>query len=69
LTGNLLTIVTLSLVKSNKNFNKLLIGLAVTDSLLILELILEMSIIGVFVKPEPLWFKLIYPFIVHPGNC
>jgi hypothetical protein len=51
LTGNLLTIVTLSLVKSNKNFNKLLIGLAVTDSLLIVELIFEMSVIGVFVSP------------------
>jgi len=55
-------------IKSNKNFNKLLIGLAVVDSILIFELMIEMSIIGAFVKPEPLWFTIIYPYIVHPGK-
>jgi len=34
---------------------------------LLLELVTEISIVGVFITPEPLWFIKIFPKIIHPG--
>ena len=54
--------------KENRNFHRLLAGLAVVDTLLILDIMLEMSVIGVFLDSEPDWYKLAYPYIFHPGR-
>ena len=51
---------------SNISFNRLLISLAVVDILLIVDMVVQKSIIGNFVKEEPLWYKLSYPFVWHP---
>ena len=36
------------------------------DILLIADLILEMSVVGVFMKQEPNWYILAYPYFIHP---
>ena len=47
-----------SIINMNDCFYKLLIGLAVIDCVLIVYLMGEISIIGVFITGEPLWFKV-----------
>ena len=64
--GNILAILVLSKDTSNISFNRLLISLAVVDILLIVDMVVQKSIIGNFVKEEPLWYKLSYPFVWHP---
>ena len=44
----------------------LLVGLAIIDSILIVDLIIEVSIVGVFMQTEPKWYIITYPFIFHP---
>ena len=38
------------------------------DTVLIIILVLEMSIVGVFMKAEPYWYVVSYPYVVHPGR-
>lgn len=64
--ANLLSICVLVKCKDNKNFHRLLASLAVIDILLITDLVFEMSIIGVFMQREPIWFILAYPYFIHP---
>jgi hypothetical protein len=45
-----------------------LAGLAIVDTVLIVILVLEMSVVGVFMKKEPLWYIISYPYIIHPGR-
>ena len=52
--------------RENRNFHRLLVGLAIVDILLIADLILEMSVVGVFMKQEPNWYILAYPYFIHP---
>lgn len=66
LIGNVLTMLIFRQIKTNKNFNNLLIILSFWDFLLILDVMGEMSIIGVFMGKEPMWFKVLYPWIIHP---
>ena len=47
-----------SIINMNDCFYKLLIGLAVIDCILIIYLMGEISIIGVFITGEPIWFKV-----------
>ena len=30
--------------------------------------VLEMSIIGIFMKTEPHWYVLVYPSLIHPAR-
>ena len=67
--ANLLSIFVLLQCKDNWNFHRLLSGLAVIDMLMITHLVLEMSILGVFVKSgEPMWYVLTYPYFIHPAR-
>ena len=50
-----------SIINMNDCFYKLLIGLAVIDCVLIIYLMGEISIIGVFITGEPIWFKVKVP--------
>ena len=51
--------------RDNRNFHLLLVGLAVIDTLLIVDLIIEVSIVGVFMQKEPKWYilVLVYKFL------
>ena len=63
--GNILTILTLRKMRTNKNFNNLLIGLSVFDTFLIVVVMIE-QIIMVFLDSEPLWYRYLYPKVFHP---
>ena len=49
--------------RDNRNFHLLLVGLAVIDTLLIVDLIIEVSIVGVFMQKEPKWYILVLVYI------
>ncbi|XP_059083030.1 uncharacterized protein LOC131880413 [Tigriopus californicus] len=66
MTGNIIAIIVLRRIKTNRNFNNLLITLSFSDFLLILDVVVEMSLIGIFMSKEPHWFKVSYPYILHP---
>ena len=67
--ANLVSILVLLQCKDNWNFHRLLSGLAIVDMLVIIHLVLEMSILGVFVKSgEPMWYILSYPYLIHPAR-
>ncbi len=66
--ANLLSIYVLLQCKENRNFHRLLAALTIVDTVLIANLVLEMSVIGVFMKKEPYWYIVTYPFIIHPGR-
>lgn len=68
LLANLLSIIVLYHCKSNRNFHRLLIGLAFVDSLLVIDLAIGTSLFGVFMKKEPRWYIWAYPYIVHPAK-
>ena len=68
LCANILSIVILLRCQNNRNFHRLLIGLAIVDILLVLDLAISTSLFGVFVKSEPRWYVLAYPLIIHPGR-
>ena len=51
--------------RDNRNFHLLLVGLAVIDTLLIVDLIIEVSIVGVFMQKEPKWYIL----VLEPSCC
>ncbi len=66
LCGNIMAVFVLQTYHTNVSFNRLLMSLAVVDSLLILDMIIQKSIIGTFVTVEPFWYKVSYPFFWHP---
>ncbi|XP_040576694.1 uncharacterized protein [Lepeophtheirus salmonis] len=69
LCGNIITILVLKGTKTNRNFNKLLMGLAVVDSLSLLSMIVEVSIINSLLPPGyilPFWYRIGYPYFFHP---
>ena len=66
--ANILSILVLVHCQNNRNFHRLLIGLAVVDILLVVDLGLGTSIFGVFLKEEPHWYVVTYPFLIHPGR-
>lgn len=66
MTGNIIAIIVLRRIKTNRNFNNLLITLSFSDFLLILDVVLEMSFIGIFMSEEPHWFRVSYPYLLHP---
>ena len=41
-------------------------SLAIWDSLLIVDMLIQKAIVGNFLKEEPLWFKMSYPYFWHP---
>ncbi|TRY78593.1 hypothetical protein TCAL_13622, partial [Tigriopus californicus] len=70
--GNILTLITLICYENRNSFNKLLIYLAVVDLLLILTFILEFSILNEFFQGQPYWYRMMFPYFVHPlkvRNC
>ena len=66
--ANLLSVFVLLHCKDNQNFHRLLAGLTLSDTILLTILVLEMSIIGVFMKSEPVWYVVSYPYLVHPAR-
>lgn len=66
--ANLLSVYVLLQVRENRNFHRLLAGLTSVDTILILILVVEMSILGVFMKKEPHWYIVLYPSLIHPGR-
>ena len=57
--GNVLTIVVLrKSQEANRNFNKLLMALAIVDSLLIIFEVGDKSIIHTFMQEFPHWYKV-----------
>ena len=66
LAGNFLSIAVLNTYKTNTSFNRLLMSLAVVDSLLIIDMVLEKAVIGNFIASEPIWYKISYPYFWHP---
>ena len=66
--ANILSVHVLLRCRENRNFHRLLAGLAIVDTVLIVILVLEMSVVGVFMKKEPLWYIISYPYIIHPGR-
>ena len=66
LIGNIVTILVLWRIDSNRNFNKLLIMLSTTDSLLIIYFILEKAIAETFSQgEEPFWYVSQGTFAMH----
>ncbi|TRY75012.1 hypothetical protein TCAL_12119, partial [Tigriopus californicus] len=66
LIANILTCIILKDMKSNSSFNKLLMSLSIVDCLLIVDMIVEKSVIGAFLGEEPLWYKLTFPYFWYP---
>ena len=66
--ANVLSVIVLLKCKSNRNFHRLLAGMAIIDIILIAVTVLEMSIIGIFMKTEPHWYVLVYPSLIHPAR-
>ena len=65
--GNLLTILVLSQMDSNRSFNKLLVALSVVDTLLIVQTVGDTAILGVFSTGRlPAWYCALYPMLFHP---
>jgi hypothetical protein len=40
--------------------------LAIWDSLLIVDMLIQKAIVGNFLMEEPHWFKMSYPYFWHP---
>ena len=66
--ANILSVNVLLHCRENRNFHRLLAGLTIVDTVLIVILVLEMSIVGVFMKKEPWWYIISYPYFIHPGR-
>ena len=66
--ANVLCVIVLLKCKTNRNFHRLLACLAIVDLILITVLVMEISIIGVFIKTEPHWYVLAYPYVIHPAR-
>lgn len=68
--GNLLTIIVLRRIDSNTTFNRLLMTLAIVDSLLLIYYVLDNGVVGTFRRthglPEPDWYRVSFPYILHP---
>ena len=45
-------------INMNDCFYKLLIYLAVIDAALILNIVVEVSVVGIFMKETPMWYKV-----------
>ena len=69
LAGNFLTIIVLrKSTEANRHFNKLLIALAIVDSLLIVDLVVESSILLFLGGELPLWYIFSYSYFIHPAK-
>ena len=69
--GNLYSIFILQRLASKSGFNKLLFAffpfLAVLDLIFLVMLIISDGLLyGIFINERPLWLDLIYPFVIHP---
>lgn len=64
--GNILSVIVLLKTKCNRNFHLLLVGLAVIDTFVLLILVIEMSVVTLFLEDEPSWYIWTYPFVFHP---
>ncbi len=75
--GNAMTLVVLRRIDSNAtfSFNRLLMTLAIVDASLLVYYVLDYGVVGVFMRserlPEPLWYRLLFPYVLHPlkGFC
>ena len=66
LCGNALAVAVLSSTDTNRSFNKLLIALAIVDSLVLINLMGENALLQTFLKKDPVWYRAAYPKILHP---
>ena len=66
LAGNCLTVIVLRKTETNRQFNKLLVSLAVIDSVLIVFVVGETAVLGKFLGSAPDWFNVSYPYVIHP---
>ena len=66
--ANLLSVIVLSKIPKNRNFQRLLIGLAVVDIFLLFDLALGISYFNGLREFEPRWYINLYPLLVHPGR-
>lgn len=68
--GNIMTVIVLGRIYSNTTFNRLLMSLAIVDTMLLIYYVLDYGIIGVFMRSkgmdEPLWYRVSFPYILHP---
>ncbi len=53
-------------MSTNHNFHKLLVSLAVVDSLVIVLFVGDLSLVGQFLSSEPAFYRVTYPYIIHP---
>lgn len=51
---------------SNRSFNRLLRALAVVDGALLVYLVAETAAIRTFSSEPPYWYRLAYPYLLHP---
>ena len=66
--ANIVSVHILLQCRENRNFHRLLAALTTIDTVLIVILVLEMSILGVFMDREPWWYIISYPYLFHPGR-
>ena len=72
LVGNVVTIVVLSTrnfataESKNRNFNKILITMSSTDSLLIIYYIIEKAIVDTFSETPLWWYEVSFPYFLYP---
>ncbi len=64
--GNVLTLIALIQFETVTTFNRLLIHLTVVDLLLIVVCVHEFAVLNVFVGHQPFWYRLTFPYFIHP---
>ncbi len=53
-------------IETHHNFHKLLMSLAMVDSLVIFFFVIDLSICGQFLSKEPYLYRVTYPYLLHP---
>ena len=73
LIGNALTLLVLpraaavcGAAESGRNFRRLLMSLAAVDSAVIVFFVGDISVCGQFLAEEPYWYRVSYPYLIHP---
>jgi hypothetical protein len=68
LVGNALTLYVLPRLESssNRRFHRLLMALAVVDTLVIIFFVGDVSICGQLMPAEPTWYRFSYAHFIHP---
>ncbi|TRY78397.1 hypothetical protein TCAL_08983 [Tigriopus californicus] len=66
LIGNMTSLYVLPQVKSNRSFHKMLMGLVIIDSAVIIFFVGDVSIVGQFLSSEPYLYRASYPYLIHP---